>query len=59
MNTKDKLSNWAAILIVVIGAITTYLQSSDLSNVNWGQVALIGLSAVIAYLTGKPTDLKK
>lgn len=53
---KDTLSNVVAIISVVAGAINAYLQSTT-GDINYYQLGLAILLAVISYLTGKKQDL--
>lgn len=54
---KDTLSNAVAIILVIAGALNTYLQSLNGGEINWLQLILVIGGAVIAYLTGKTQDL--
>jgi len=51
-NLKDKLSTIVAIVLVVFGAVDAYLQSL-VGDINWFQLAMAIIIAIIAYLTGK------
>ena len=53
---KDTLSNVVAVIFVVAGAINAYLQSTN-GDVDYYQLGLAVLAAVISYLTGKKQDL--
>lgn len=53
---KDTLSNVVAVIFVVAGAINAYLQSTS-GDVDYYQLGLAVLAAVISYLTGKKQDL--
>lgn len=56
---KDTLSNIVAVLLIVLEAINAYLQANTGNGeINYFQLALAVLGAVIAYLTGKKQDLK-
>ena len=55
---KDTISNIVAIVLVIAGAVNGYLQSqSGNGEINYFQLGLAVLGAVIAYLTGKKQDL--
>jgi len=56
-NLKDKLTNILAVVLVVAGAINTYLQSLE-GDINWMQLIMIIAGAVVAYFTGKTADGK-
>jgi len=51
-NLKDKLTTWVAIILVVVEAVNAYLQSTA-DGINWYQLVMAVIVAVIAYLTGK------
>jgi type IV secretory pathway VirB2 component (pilin) len=51
-NLKDTITTWLAIIMVVVGAVNTYLQSQT-GDINWIQLIMFVVGAVIAYLTGK------
>ena len=49
---KDTFTNVIAIIMVVVGAVSAYLQSL-VGDINWAQLALVVLGAIVAYFTGK------
>jgi hypothetical protein len=55
----NKITNWIAIAIVVLGSINTYLTSGE--TFNWFSLIMTVLTALVAYFTGKSTlnDQKK
>jgi hypothetical protein len=53
---KDKITNIGALIVVIIGAINAYLQSSTGDGVNYGQLVLAIVVAVIGFFTGKTGD---
>lgn len=55
---KNMLSNILAIVLVITGAIQTYMQSVGDGPIDWVQLVLIVVGALIAYFTGKSQDLK-
>lgn len=52
-NLKDKISTALAILLVLLGAVNTYIQANAGKPVDYTQLSLFVISAVISYLTGK------
>ena len=52
-NLKDKLTNIVAAVILIAGAIDTYLQSIGDGEINWFQLIFYVGGAVVAYFTGK------
>lgn len=51
-NLKDKITTYLSIILIVVGAVNTYLQSIT-GDINWVQLIMFVVSAVIAYFTGK------
>lgn len=52
-NLKDTLSTIFAILSVIAGAVNAYLQSVGTGNIDYFQLAISIIVAVVAYFTGK------
>jgi hypothetical protein len=55
---KDKITNIGALIVVVVGAINAYLQSQTGDGINWAQLVLAVVVAVIGYFTGKDSQGK-
>jgi uncharacterized membrane protein YfcA len=51
-NLKDTISNIGAIVIVIAGAVNAYIQAQT-GPINWFQLAVVVVVAVIGVLTGK------
>jgi uncharacterized membrane protein YfcA len=59
-NFKDTFTTILAIILVVAGAINTYLQSTTGQEIDWYQLVLAVVAALVAYFTGKTaTGAKK
>lgn len=58
MNFKDKTTNWIAIAMVLLGAIDSYMKINANQDINWYNLGLSILGALVAYLTGKGMDGK-
>jgi len=58
-NLKDTLTTVLAIILIVAGAVNTYIQSIGGGDIDWYQLVLAIVAAVIAYFTGKTADGKK
>jgi len=57
-NLKNTITNIAA-LLVVLGAVTnTYIESLNGGEINWLNLGLALVVAVIGWLTGKGTDAR-
>lgn len=56
---KDKITNVIAIVMVVGGAIDTYLQSAGTAPIDWSHLGFAVLGAIVAYFTGKPNTPAK
>ena len=56
-NFKDIFTNIIGIVMVVAGAINAYLQSLT-GDINWFQLVIAILGALVAYYTGKGQDGK-
>ena len=54
---KDTFTNIIAFAMVIVGAINVYMQSL-VGEINWLQLAMVVLGAVVAYFTGKSGDGK-
>ena len=52
-NLKDNVTTIIAIVTVIIGAVTAYLQANAGQPINWMQFGLYILGAIVAYFTGK------
>lgn len=58
-NFKDTFTTILAIILVVAGAINTYLQSIT-GDIDWFQLLIAVVAALVAYFTGKTaTGAKK
>lgn len=58
MSPKDLISNVLAIILVVVGAVQTYLEATAGQEINWVQLILLIVGALISYFTGKTGNLK-
>jgi len=58
-NLKDTLTTILAFILLIAGAINTYLQSLNGGEINWFQLLIAVVAATIAYLTGKTATGKK
>ena len=56
-NLKDKLTDWLAVIMIIGGAINAYLQANS-GAINWYQLGMAVVIAVLAYFTGKKPDGK-
>jgi len=54
---KDAISNVLAFVLVIAGAANAYLQSVS-GEIDYFQLAIAVIAAVVAYLTGKSSDAK-
>lgn len=52
-NIKDLLTTIFAIIAVIAGAVNAYLQSLGTGAIDYFQLALAIIVALVAYLTGK------
>ena len=57
-DAKNTISNWVGIVVLVGGAVQTYLGTLDGSPINWVNLGMAVAVAVIAYFTGKTKDIK-
>jgi len=55
-NIKDKITNYLAIILAVVGGLQTYLQLHAGQPINWAQLSLFIAGIVISYFTGKTPD---
>jgi uncharacterized membrane protein YfcA len=56
-NIKDTLTTVLAVVLLVAGAVNTYLQSIE-GDIDWYQLLLAVVAAVVAYFTGKTANGK-
>ena len=54
---KDAISNVLAFLLVIGGAANAYLQNL-IGEINWFELAIAIVSAVVFYITGKDSNVK-
>ena len=54
---KDAISNVLAFVLVIAGAANAYLQSVS-GEIDYFQLVIAVIAAVVAYLTGKSSDAK-
>lgn len=54
---KDAISNILAFVLVIAGAANAYLQNVS-GDIDYFQLAIAVIGAVVAYLTGKGGDAK-
>jgi hypothetical protein len=52
-NIKDTITNYAAIILLVVGAVQTFLQANAGKPIDWGQLTLFVIGAVCSYFIGK------
>jgi hypothetical protein len=52
-NLKDKITSIGALVVVIAGAVNAYLQSQTGDGINWTQLIMAVVVAVIGYFTGK------
>jgi hypothetical protein len=52
-NIKDILTTIFAIVSIVAGAVNAYLQSIGTGEIDWFQLGIAIIVALVAYLTGK------
>ena len=52
-NIKDILTTIFAIVAIVAGAVNAYLQSVGTGEIDWFQLGIAVVVALVAYLTGK------
>lgn len=57
-NLKDKLTNVLAIIIIIAGVLNTYMQSIGDEPINWYQLVIALVGAVVSWFTGKTADGK-
>lgn len=55
-NLKDKITTWLAYVLVVVGAVNTFLQANAGKPIDWGQLILFVVAAISSYLIGKAPD---
>jgi hypothetical protein len=55
-NIKDKLTNWLAVILVIGGAVNAYLQVNAGQPIDWMQLIMIAVGAVVSYFTGKAAN---
>ncbi len=55
---KDQITNVVAILLVVLGAVDAYFKVNAGQEINYVNLGLAVLSAIVAYFTGKGADGK-
>lgn len=59
MDLKNLITTIAALLAVIVSAVQAYFQSIGTGEINWFQLAMAVIFAVVAYLTGKNANLTK
>jgi len=52
-NLKDNVTTIVAFLLIIVGAVQTYLTVNAGNAINWGQLSLYVFSAISSYLIGK------
>ena len=52
-NLKDKITTYVSFILVIIGALHTFLQANAGKPIDWMQLTLFIGGAIIAYFTGK------
>ena len=52
-NLKDVITNYLAVILVILGALNTFLQAHAGQKISWPQLVMFIGGAVIAYFTGK------
>lgn len=55
---KDAITNVVAFIMVIGGAVNAYIQSLNGGDINWYQLAMAVIVAIISYLTGKGSNAK-
>ena len=55
---KDTFTNYLAIVLVILGALNTYLQANAGKSIDWGQLVMFVAAAVISWFTGKDSTGK-
>ena len=58
-NLKDTLTTILAFILLIAGAINTYLQSLNGGEINWFQLLIAVVAATLDYLNGKTATGKK
>ena len=53
MDLKNLITNIIAIISVIIGAVNAYIQSIGEGEINWFQLAMFIIVAIIGWYTGK------
>lgn len=52
-NIKDTITSIASLIVVIAGAVNAFLQSQTGEGINYPQLILAVVVAVIGYFTGK------
>lgn len=52
-NLKDTLTNILSVVTVIIGAASAYFQQSTDEGINWAQLGIAIVVAIVAWFTGK------
>jgi F0F1-type ATP synthase membrane subunit a len=55
-NLKDKLTNVLAFVVVIATSADTYLKASAGEDINWFNLGMAVVVAVVSYMTGKKAD---
>jgi len=55
---KNTLTDILAVILVIAGSVNAYLQSLE-GDINWMQLVMVVVGAVVAYFTGKTAEGKK
>lgn len=50
---KDKVTNIVGVLMLVVGAVDTYLKTTNAQDISLTTLGLAILGAIVAYYTGK------
>jgi len=52
-NLKDKITTYLAYVLVVVGAVNTFLQANAGKPIDWAQLILFVIAAISSYMIGK------